>query len=256
MSRFRVYTPLSQFIWRGQDFTVAPGVEIKRIHVRPDVRGLNRRLAADEQNDLSLAVHWLTFEWSTDQEPLPKDIVSLFLIALWLSRPTRTHVKFRFEVCTDSTAAPDSYSRLLGRFNWVPGATADNVTDAHLTEAALFFPVLRNLCLAHGRLQNSLSLTSAGCMAHSWQVAFICHSAAAEAILTYDRGPGITRRLALAYACLVETLAADRDRAFLEFRALYSTRSDIMHGRTTTSPPQIACRLLHVSKQSSGDCGA
>lgn len=60
----------------------------------------------------------------------------------------------------------------------------------------------------------------------------ICHAAAAEALLTYATGPGITRRLSISYACLVETKPADRDRAFREFADLYRARSDIMHGRT------------------------
>ncbi len=232
MSQFRVYAPLSQFIWMGQDFAVAPGVEIRRrVQGWPELRGLEERLAVDERDSLLLARHWLTFEWSTGKQPSAAEVVSLFLLALWLSRPTRTHVELRFEVRGDPGAPPGSWARLLDRFNWVPGATADAVTDADLAEATLFFPLLRDRCLQGGRLQNALSLTSAGCMAHTWQIAFICHAAAAESVLTYGTGAGITRRLALAYACLVETSTADRNRAFSDFRNLYSVRSDIMHGR-------------------------
>lgn len=231
MSLFRVYAPLSQFTWTGQDFTVAPGVEIRRLQDRPDLCGLDKTLAGDEQRDLSRVTHWFTFEWVAGEEPLPKEVVSLFLIALWLARPTKAHAKLRFELCTDPGAASGGWFRLLDRFNWVPGATADKVADTDLTQAAHFFPMLRDRYVARVRLRNALSLTSAGCMARDWQVAFICHAAAAEAILTCATGPGITRRLALTYACLVENSVADRNRAFLEFRNLYSVRSDIMHGR-------------------------
>lgn len=231
MSLFRVYAPLSQFAWTGQNFTVAPGIEIKRLQDRPDLRGLDNRLADDEQRELSRVMHWFTFEWTAGDEPLPEEVVSLFLIALWLAQPTKAHAEVRFELCINAGAAPDRCSRLLDRFNWVPGATAHKLTDADLAQAAVLFPTLRDCCVARGRLRNALSLTLAGCMAHGWQVAFICHAAAAEAILTYDTGPGITRRLALAYACLVETSAVDRNRVFIEFRDLYSIRSDIMHGR-------------------------
>jgi len=211
---------------------MASGIEIKRLDRIPDLRGLDKRLATDEQQDLRSAGHWLTFDWSTDERPAPNEIVNLVLIALWLSQPTKAHVELCFKISNDPEMAPDGWYRYLDRFNWVPGAAVDKIENANLTEAVSYYPKLRDLHLASGRLQNGLSLTSAGCMAHSWQPALICHSAAAEAILTYDTGPGITRRLALFYACLVENSAAERDRAFLEFRHLYSVRSDIMHGRT------------------------
>jgi hypothetical protein len=232
MNLYKVYAPLSEFWWTGQDFTIAPGIEIKRLYQIPDLRGLENVLAADERGILRSAGHWLTFDWSTDEKPAPNEIVNLVLIALWLSQPTKAHVELCFEISNDPAMAPDGWHRYLDHFSWVPGAAVDKIENANLTEAALYYPKLRDLHLASGRLQNGLSLTSAGCMTHSWQPALICHSAAAEAILTYDTGQGITRRLALSYACLVENSAAERNRAFLEFRDLYSVRSDIMHGRS------------------------
>jgi len=53
---------------------------------------------------------------------------------------------------------------------------------------------------------------------------------------TYSTAPGITRRLATTYACVVEIQRASRDAAYKEFCTLYSVRSDIMHGRTHNVP--------------------
>jgi hypothetical protein len=152
----------------------------------------------------------------------------------------------RFEVATDPTQPRGIWSRLLDRFNWVQGVAGDRIEDADLNLAASYFPRLREFRLAERRLLNGLLLTLAGCMAHNWQVAFICHAGAAEALLTFDTGKGITRRLATAYACLVETVPADRDRAFREFQLLYGIRSDIMHGRTHTV--SAADRLPYLAR--------
>src|SRR5262249_50838552 len=149
------------------------------------------------------ASHWLTVDWSTGDEPRPSEIVNIFLLALWLSRPTKTHVEFRFKVATDPEAAPGSMARLLDQFSWIEGAAADEVTDAELDTASCLFSSLREVRLNAPRLSNALHLTFAGCQTVQWQVALVCFAAAAEAILTYETGSGITQRLALAYACLL-----------------------------------------------------
>src|SRR5205823_1273542 len=115
-------------------------------------------------------------------------------------------------------------------FAWVSGATHGDFDDPDLRSAATYCQTLHGLCRARGRLNDALILTATGCWSHRWQAALICYAAAAEALLTYSTAPGITRRLAASYACLVETQTARRDAAYEEFRALYSVRSDIMHG--------------------------
>lgn len=127
-------------------------------------------------------------------------------------------------------------ARLLDQFSWVEGATADEITDVQLTTASSLFSSLRRVRLSASRLSNALHLTFAGCQASQWQVALVCFAAAAETILTYETGSGITRRLALAYACLLAQAAPERDRLFKEFRELYGKRSDIMHGRGYAIP--------------------
>jgi hypothetical protein len=175
--------------------------------------------------------HWLVFEWKTGEEPSAGEVVNLFLLALWIAKPTRSHVAVRFEVSRDLSGSPGGRYRMLDRFNFVPGAVADRLEDSDLSAAASYFPLCRALRLADKRLVNGLLLTFAGCTATHWQVAFVCHAGAAEALLTHDTGRGITRRLATSYACLVESAKSSRDLAFTEFAELYEVRSDIMHGR-------------------------
>lgn len=232
MSRFDIYAPLNEFAWAGSDQELSPGLWLRRRNQRPDLRGVDTRLAMDEQDTISSADHWLEFQWDEGTTPSPAETVNLTLLAFWLAKPTKAHVAYRFELGSGSAANTSRVHRLLDRFAWVPGATHISLEDADLQSSAVHSPVLRDLCRARGRLNDALVLTLAGCWSHKWQVALVSHAAAAEAILTYATGRGITRRLSVSYACLVDTQPADRNRAFREFAGLYAARSDIMHGRT------------------------
>lgn len=119
----------------------------------------------------------------------------------------------------------------MDRFAWIPGTIDPDITDDNLRLASSHYLALEALCEARGRLNNAMVLTVAGCWSHGWQTALICHAAAAETILTYATGRGLTRRLGTSYACLVASDTAGRDAAFKEFVSLYSARSDIVHGR-------------------------
>lgn len=204
MCKFDVYAPLSEFDWQGSGFELAPGLWIKRFEQKPDLRDLDSTLADDERDVLVCGSHWLTFRWDEGTEPCPAETVSMVLLSLWLVKRTRTHVAFRFELGSDPLADKKSIHRLFDRFAWVEGTIHDTMDKADLTAAASYYRVLQNLCCARGHLNDAYLLTLTGCWSHHWQVALICHAAAAEAILTYSKAPGVTRRLATAYACLVE----------------------------------------------------
>ncbi|MGH2359075.1 MAG: hypothetical protein ACRDGM_00810 [bacterium] len=238
MSRFDIYAPLNEFEWAGLDFQLSPALSLRRRSQRPDLRGLDASLAQDEQDTISLADHWLEFQWDEGTTPSPAETVNMILLAFWLAKPTKMHVAYRFELGCGSAVNTNKVCRLLDRFAWVPGTTHVALDDSDIEAAAVHNRVLRDLCRARGRLNDALVLTLVGCWSHRWQTALISHAAAAEAILTYATGPGITRRLSTTYACLVEAQPADRDRAFREFVSLYAARSDIMHGRThNVAPP-------------------
>jgi hypothetical protein len=64
-----------------------------------------------------------------------------------------------------------------------------------------------------------------------WQSAFVCFSAAVEALLTYSTGAGVTERPAKAYATVVARGDTENQEAIEKVRRLYAIRSDIMHGR-------------------------
>ncbi len=236
MRWFDIYAPLQKFNWDGDCFELSPGLWVKRFEQTPDLQGWNATLSEDEQNELFFARHWVTFRWDEGTEPSPAANINLVLLAFWLVKPTKTQVAFRFKLGPNATTSGSGRSRLLDRFHWIPDVTRDQFDDTDLQSASSYYKVLHDLHCIRGRLNDALLLTLFGCWSHQWQVALVCYAAAAETLLTYATGRGITKRLSTAYACLVETQPHLRDVAFQEFRALYSIRSDIMHGRAHSVP--------------------
>ena len=230
--RFEVYAPLQDFLWEGDDFELAPNLWIRRFTGPPDISGLHEWIAKDEWDRASGAAHWLIFDWIDGTFPSPAEVTNLMLLSLWLVKPTRSYIAFRFELGRDAAGSEKARRRMLDRFAWVTGAIHADIEDMDLKSASAYYSALVTSCRARARLNDALLLTIAGCWSHAWQVALICHAAAAETLLTYETGRGITGRLAKSYACLTESDSTKRDAAYREFSTLYSARSDIMHGRT------------------------
>ena len=229
--RFDVYAPLQDFYWPGKDVRFSSNVVLKRVDCTPDLRGLDAHISRPEWERAANSDHWLTFEWVDGAQPFPTETINLVLLSLWLVKPIRAQVALKFQIGRENAAAEAKMSRLLDRFAWIPGTIDPDISDTDLQSAATYYAALEPLCRARGRLNNAMVLTVAGCWAHGWQVALICHASAAETILTYSPGRGLTRRLGGSYACLAESAKDRRDAAFTEFVDLYSARSDIVHGR-------------------------
>jgi hypothetical protein len=236
-SRFRFLAPLQDFFWEGEDLEVAPALWIRRFRQPPDVAEMDKWLSKPEWERASSASHWLLHEWNEGEVPSAGELENIILLSLWLVKPTRSQIAFRFKIGCGSTSGENGMSRLLDRFQWIPGAIDPAFSDSELRTATQFFGSLTQMCSRRGRLNNALLLTLGGCWSHDWQVSLICHAAAVEALLTCSIGAGITRRLGTAFACETETEKDRRDAAFVEFRDLYSNRSDIMHGRTHNIAP-------------------
>jgi hypothetical protein len=242
--RFDVYAPLQDFRWPSSDFQFSPRVTIKRIDCVPNLSGLESSVSQPEWQRAVNSNHWLTFEWIEGSEHSPSEVINLVLLSFWLVKPIRAQVALKFEIGRDDANNENVMSRLLDRFAWIPGTIDSDFTDEDLRIASIYFAALESLSRLRGRLNNAMVLTVAGCWSHGWQTGLICHAAAAETLLTYAKGPGLTRRLGTSYACLVESDVPGRNSAFHEFVSLYSARSDIVHGRmhkiaTTNTLPML-----------------
>lgn len=224
-----VWAPLTGFRWSGLDRRVTDDTWICD---GSSYKGYERDVCVDylskEETDTCRETrHWLHFVRRAQGELSASAGTNTFLLALWIVRPTATQVRWRFE----EGGSERSVRRLLDRFQWIEGQAREEFDDHDLDAVSLVLPPLRSSYLAGRRLRNALALTFRGCVASEWQSAFICHAAAAEALLTCDRGSGLTGRLAEAYANLVARGSVDNGPAREEFKRLYSVRSDIVHGR-------------------------
>src|SRR3546814_3765464 len=88
----------------------------------------------------------------------------------------------------------------------------------------------------------SLAIEATG--QHRWHAGIVLHSAAAETVLTSERGKGLTNRLASSYAALVSPGAGDHSSAIASFRAAYDARSAIMDGRSELDDEGTRLRAL------------
>ncbi len=230
VATLRVWAPLFDFPWEGAEYQITEGTWIRaasayRGYDSPD---LDQSLSPYDRTLCRDVRHWLSIMQPAHHSLSVRESVNSFLLALWIVRPTRAHVALRFQ---ESASDSPSVFRVLDRFQWIHGQAADELGDKDLMAVSRLLPPLRSAHVARGRLRNALVLTFRGCVSIDWQAAFICWSAAAEALLTYERGPGIARRLARAYARLVDDQKTPIEAAVERFRAMYEVRSEIVHGR-------------------------
>jgi hypothetical protein len=229
--RFYVHVPLQQFRWEGEHAEVAQGIHLIRRCELPELAGREKELGKDEQRRINEDVtHWLCFEQSDGDALSSAEKANLFILALWLAKPTKTEMSFRFEIGFDAAQDETIMYRLLDRMQFVQGAVEAKYTDDDIVVASVYFLALKAVTKP-GRLNDAMILTLQGCWQGRWQAALVLSAAAAEALLTSSKKRGLTHRLSVAYACLLHTIKVDRDAAYSEFKDCYAGRSDVVHGR-------------------------
>jgi hypothetical protein len=224
-----VLAPLNNFQWPGDEFNVEGLGTLMPTAAVPDLLTNCENPCGFQKRVIQEARHWLSFQQQPQDVLKAAEKVNVFLLALWIVVPTRTQVRVHFKFEEDPKEAIPTCHH--DRFQWQKHGVREQVETQHLEQASGYIPGITNIYTARKRLRNALHLTFTGCQSKHWQVAYVCFSAAAEAILTYDTAPGITRRLSKSFACLTQEEKVERDTAYREFRRLYGVRSDIMHGR-------------------------
>ncbi len=231
--KYIAIAPLSGFSWEGEliecNFF---NLKIIRYFDLPDLHGLESELSGSEHEIIRSVTHWLTFEYEVTENFNQSNIIIFFLIGLWLSVPTKAHVRLIFNFSAETEVGKErGLIRCFDHFQWIKGHVSKNISTEQIKEAFENIQMIKPIILKKKRLWNALVLTAAGCMTNRWQVAFVNFSSAVEAILTYSKGGGITKRLAKSYACLTERKKRERNKEYRRFIKLYGMRSDIVHGR-------------------------
>jgi len=95
--KYSVLAPLSRFPWDGDSFESETfNLRISRYRELPDLKGLEKDLATLDLDVIKGTAYWLSFEYEENEILHQSNLVILFLLALWLSIPTETHVKLIF----------------------------------------------------------------------------------------------------------------------------------------------------------------
>lgn len=223
----RVWAPLIGFHWTGSERQIVDDTWVRPGSTYRDYEEFSEFkywLSEGERDQCRATKHWLALTYTRTGELSASAKINSFLLALWIVKPTQTRVPFRFEASESNFRL---VARVLDRFQWVEEQAEDEVKDHDLEGVRRILAPLRAVYVAHRRLRNALALTFRGCVASDWQTAFICLSAAVEALLTNSVRPGLPNRLAASYVKLIGATQADCDR----FKRLYSVRSNIVHGR-------------------------
>jgi len=228
---FEVYVPLKGFRYSGDNIELAPGLKIARLTKPASFNDLKKFVSDDEWEDAINASYWLLYEWNDGNLNTTSEIMNLVLLSLWLVKPNRVEVRLKFKVGKNGSEGESGRNRILDRMQWIAEEENEDFSEEDILAASAYYSAFRNVYKSRGRLSNAMVLTLNGCCAHFWQAALISHAAAVEAILTYSKKPGLTRRLAFSYACLTEKERINRDEAYQKFVELYSIRSDAIHGR-------------------------
>ena len=125
---FQIAVPLSEFPWAGTEFGGFPGISVTT--ARPVLGDLEDQLAPLERTELFFASHWLTFDWTSGASLSPQESVNLLQLSLWLTKPTKTHAKFRFELNRNPESTDHGgFFRSLERFGWIHGHVRERLTD-------------------------------------------------------------------------------------------------------------------------------
>jgi len=229
--KYRYFLPLFGFPFKGERFDVDTELHMVRMPKPFDTTKWRGFLSEDDLSKLSRCSHSLVLDVRGGGYPRPKELVSLFLLALWITRPTRACTAFRFVIDDDDVPVVPQAVRIMDIHQWLQGDVYENLSVTHLRRASRLFQSLKALSPTGGRLYTALTYAHYGCTTIRWQVAFTMYSASFETIFFPDSKNRITHKLARRAACFLEQSDERRKRVYERVSYFYDVRSAILHGR-------------------------
>src|SRR3546814_13209053 len=108
------YVPLFRFSCETDAFAVAPGVRLQRSSMPPDLD--LKALSDHEKHELLGVGYWLVIDEHAADGHSAAERMNRWAFALWLVRPTRLELRYRFEESSDETS--HSFVRLHSGTRW------------------------------------------------------------------------------------------------------------------------------------------
>jgi len=217
------YFPLTHYYSNLESFVFDSNVEIKKnpydLNKAKNLIGLSQYALEECRN----TQFWVVVSGNISSDSASILVYSL-LISLWAAGPVKVFTKYKFRDYNNVIIIHDYFHH--NRYINYKNANADI-----LLISKKYYAYFKQIAKRNRRLNTALVTMFFGFISYQWKVAFICFSSALEAILTYDQGKGITKRLAKSYASFTEIKKIKRNKEYRNFINLYTLRSDIMHGK-------------------------
>lgn len=221
-----VFSPLSNFNTREKYFAFSDYLSMKSSYEKDfTLENVRFYISGFEVVEIKQCSHWVILNNSKSRLENESVTLNTLLIAFWVQSANKISIKHIFN---DKETGCEVISNGF-QFNKMDRIKTEfDIND--LKKVKEYFHQLESITITNGRLHTALSNTFQGCIAPIWKTAYLLYTAAIEAILTYRKTPGITKRLSQSYACLIETDSQKRQQEYANFCTLYNIRSDIMHG--------------------------
>lgn len=204
-------------------YQITSGFEIRKTPYDLDRAKIISNLSEHHWQSLKGTEFWAVISGPDVSDSLASKMINTLLFSFWVVGPIRATTFFKF-------IDYKTVSIIHDQFHHNEKDQVLECTEERLNQTASFYKELMGIYRRNRRLQTAMVSTFYGCVTIQWKVAFICFGAALESMLTYERDPGITKRLAKSYACLTEQKKRSRNRVFREFVRLYGIRSRLIHG--------------------------
>jgi len=240
-----VFSPLSNFLTRVNGFDFSDYLSMKPLYemdFQPENVGYY--ISQFEISEIKRCSHWVTLNNSKSRIKSESVTLNTLLIAFWTHSANRISINYIFD--EKEAGCNIIFSRF--QFNKMDKNKPDYDLN-NLRKVRSYFNQLENITITNGRLHTALSNTFEGCIASNWKTAYLLFTAAIEALLTYGRGRGITKRLSQSYACMIETDSSKRQQEYDNFYNLYNIRSKIMHGEVINTDADD--NLMNLSRLAS-----
>lgn len=196
-----IWSPLVGLDWQGAELALGADTWLRRGTRFTGYRSKDvvEYLSPEEKARCRQTRHWLHFTRAA-QSPLSAAIhENAFLLALWIVRPTPTHIAVRFETSPDGS---HHAIRVLDRFQWIRGQVASEVSTTDLKRAAQLFLRILESHTSRKPIHNALVLAFRGCVSRDWQAATLCFAASIAAVLRCSEKKPVLEELAAGFAGL------------------------------------------------------
>lgn len=159
----RYVAPLTDFVWEGGSCKLSDDLQISEREAVGNVESQLDNFSESDKAVCSLSQRGLVFDRKETEKLKPSELINLFLLALWIAKPSTAFVPYRFSVNN-----PEESARMLDRFLYVKIPEDNRISNSDLDQASGYLATLRKSTEDSPRANVAILLTLAGCFCLLW----------------------------------------------------------------------------------------